>query len=400
MKHDEKVPVPTTFRGGRTALLGGAAACALGLVLFVAGIFLDRRQAFFSYLTAWAWAVSVALGALVFLLIGHAMRAGWPVALRRLTETIAWTLPLFALLFVPIAFGAKDLYVWTRHDVTDPHLLHAIHHKAAYLNVPFFLGRTVFYFAVWTVAIFLLRRWSILQDRDRAADVADRQVTLSSAMLPAVGLTLCFAAFDWLMSLEPAWFSTMYGIWFFAGGFHGALALLTIGAAWAAADDELLGRVLRTSHFYALGRLLFAFTVFWAYIAFFQAFIIYAANKPEEVTWYVTRTAGSWRGVGFVLIVGHFFVPFFGLLPYAVKRRSRYLLAMSAWILAMHFVDVYWNVMPVLHPSGLRPHWLDLAALLFVGGAGVAFGVFSLRGKWIAPGHDPRYAASARYYSA
>lgn len=400
MSHvDIPLKAPVEFRGGKTLLVGGAAAAVIGLGLFAVGIGVDRKQAFFSYLTAWTFVTSLALGSLLFLMITHAMGAKWPVVLRRLSETIAWTLPVLGILFIPVAIGLEDLYLWTSHSTGDAHLDHLLHHKSKYLNVGFFVGRTVFFFAVWTVAAFLLRKWSLDRDRNKDLDVSGRQKAVAAALLPAVGLSLTFAAFDWLMSLSPAWFSTMFGVYYFAGGFLGGLALLTILAARAWRDDALLGGMVATSHFYALGRLLFGFVVFWAYIAFFQLFIIYAANKPEEVTWYVIRLEGSWRAMGLVLLFAHFVVPFFALISYGVKRRPGFLAAISAWLLVIHYVDLHWIVMPTLHPTGFRPHWLDVVTLLGVGGAALAFGVLSLRGKAIAPGNDPAFAASLRYRS-
>jgi hypothetical protein len=386
------------FEPARRSVLGGMVVSAVGIALLLVGMFVDRAQVFFSYLAAYAFYVSVALGTLIFLMIGHAMHAKWPIVLQRITESLAWTLLLWSVLFVPIAAGLGDVYIWSLETTGNAHLDELIHHKRPYLNAPFFILRAVIYFGIWIFSVALLRRWSFRQDQSAEPMLKHRQHVLSAAALPAVALTLTFAAFDWLMSLTPQWYSTMFGPYYFSGGFLGAIALLIVVARWAAERDDVLKGLVSDSHFYALGRLLLAFTIFWGYIAFFQAFIIYTANKPEEVAWYVARLFGSWSAIGVLLVIGHFALPFLVLLSYRLKRRPRLLAAVALWILAMHYVDVYWLVLPVLHDE-LTPHWLDLAALLALGGAAWAFALLSLRGKPVAPRRDPDLAASAAYES-
>jgi hypothetical protein len=385
------------FRGGARLLrvaLGLAAVGALGLTI---GAFVDRRQLFHAYLTAYAFAVSIAGGALIFLMIGHAMNAGWPVLVRRLTETIVASWPLLAVLFIPLLFGIHELYPWARPETLSDELAREhVHAKHGYLNVPFFVVRSAGYLAVCTAVSVLLRRWSLERDVNPLADVDWRLRALSAGGLPAVALTFSFASFDWLMSLTPTWFSSMYPVYWFAGGFVAALALLVV-LTFAAQEEGLLPEV-SLSHYYALGRMLFAFVIFWAYVAYFQAFLIWIVNRPEEITYYLDRLRGPWRTVSIVLVVVQFVVPFFALLSYQNKHRPRWLAAVAAWVLAAHYLDVHWLVMPSARPR--TPfHWLDLAALLAVGGACTAFSVTRLRGRAILPIHDPALPRAVRYES-
>ncbi len=382
----------------RRALL----AMAAGAVLLVIGVFVAPAQAAFSYLAAYACLLALALGTLAFLLIVNAMNARWPVAVRRLCEHATATLPLFVPLFVPVALAARTLYPWTSPgDIADAAVRKIVVHRTAWLNLPFFVTRAAIYFAIWTAIAWRLRAWSLRQDRGEApAALKLRMRVLSAAALPAFGLTLTFAAFDLTMSLTPDWYSSMYGVYFFAGGFIGAIAALTLlalGAERHHAADRFAP--LSTSHTYALGRLMLAFTIFWAYIAYFQFFLIWIANKPHEVTWYLPRMHGSWAAVSVLLVAGHFGLPFLLLLPYGIKRRRRPLRAIAMWILAMHFVDMYWLVLPSLHRDAFTPHFADLGALLFVGGAVVAFGAWLARGHALVPKGDPALAAALAYES-
>ncbi len=385
------------FRGGARLLRVSLVLTALGVVGLVIGAFLAPQQLFPAYLTAYAYAVSTALGALIFLMIGHAMNAGWPVVLRRLTETIVASLPLLALLFLPILFGLHLLYPWIRpEEMSDEVARHAVLAKRSYLNVPSFLIRTGVYLVVWVVVGELLRRWSLARDTDPHADVDRRLRAVSAGALPLVALTFSFAGFDWLMSLTPTWFSTMYPVYWFAGGFVAALALLTV-LTFAAQRDGLLPEVT-VFHYYALGRMLLAFVIFWAYAAYFQFFLIWLAHRPEEITFYIERVRGAWYPATVVLIAVQFIVPFFALLSYRLKHRPPLLAAVAAWVFAAHYLDVHWLVTPRFRPR-MPYHWLDLAALLAVGGACTAFSLSRLRGHAVVPVHDPALPRAIAYES-
>ncbi len=367
------------MRGALVIGVLGAAGLALGFMV-------DPRQAWFSYLAAFAFVTSLAVGALFFLCIGHVMRATWLVPLRRLTEAVTGVLPLCALLFVPLVFGLARIYPWVDHP--NPH-------QRAYLGVPFFLVRAGLAFASWIVPGELLIAWSRRQDRERI-DLGPRMRAVSAAVLPLAGLTLSFAAIDWIMSLTPSWYSTVFGMLFWAGGFVGSLSLLAV-ARWLGRRDPLLARSAGPAHSHALGRTMLSFVIFWIYLAYAQGFIIWIANKPIENPWYRVRTTGGWGAVLAVLLVGHFALPFLALLSRTLKLNMRALAVVGALLVVMHFVDIYWMVLPVLHPDGPALHWLDLAALAAAGGFAAAFALARARRTPWVPEHDPLLATGLAY---
>jgi hypothetical protein len=374
------------------------AAAIVGIVALVVGALADLRRALFAYLAAFSFVVSIVVGALVFLMICHAMHAGWPTLLRRLTEATVATLPICAVLSVPILAGLSVLYPWVRPEaIEDERLRRVVALRAPYLHPGWFVGRTTIYFAVWIFVGFWLRRWSRAMDRRPDPLAAHRMHAMSGALLPLVGLALSFAAFDWIMTLMPAWSSTMFPVAYFAGGFVGALALLTVLAA--AADRAGLVPRINPSHYYALGRLLLAFVIFWAYTEFFQLMLMWIADKPEEVTFYLDRLRGGWAVATAILALAQFAVPFFLLLSYDLKRRRGPLSAIALWLVGAHYLDTHWMVVPAAHTAGARGVWMDLAALLAVSGATVIYGVLRLRGVPMVPVHDPALARAVRYES-
>lgn len=385
----------------RRGLIAGAGAIGgLGAIAMVIGFVTDPTQAAFSYLTAWAFALSIAVGAQIFLMMGHAIEARWTIVLQRFTEAISGSLPAVAVLFVPIAVAAYQLYPWAALHAgraapagLGAESLAKLAHQAPYLNLAFWVIRAAVYFALWIALDQLLVHWAARFHREPATAVRVRG--LSAAGLPAIGLTLTFAAFDWLMSLTPLWSSTIFGLLYFSGGFVAALALIAV-VARAARRVPAVAASVRASHTGALGRLMFAFLVFWAYMEFAQGIIIWIANKPDEVPWYVARGAQAWGAVFAVLVIGHFALPFFALLSRPLKRRPTLLAIVGGWLVVMHYVDVMWLVMPVLHHT-LAPHWLDLAAPCAVLGLATAVTAARPRTRQAVATDDPRFAAAASY---
>lgn len=358
------------FEGGRSAQRKGAVLAAVGLVVWVIGLFVDQKRALFSLLAAYAWLATILLGALAFLMTAFAVRARWPTVLRPLLEGIVAVMPLLALFFLPFALG---------RDVVYPQSPHAL-----WGSLGFFLIRAVVYLASWIAFTELLRRWS--GDLDRAQ-------RLSAGGLVLLAFTLTFAGFDWLMALTPHWYSSLYGLYLFAGGFVTAFAVLVVLMRRAV---PLMGALLRPGHFLSMGKLLLAHVVFWAYLAYAQYFIVWIAGIPHETSWWVPRSEG-WGTWSLALVAVHFALPFAWLLSRRLKLEPRRLAQVSGLLIAAHYLDVYWLVMPALTPEGPSLHWLDVAALVLVAGAAVSFGLWRAQGRSLVPTGDPQLAFSARY---
>jgi hypothetical protein len=387
----------TPWQGGRRLMTLSAAAGAAGLVLTAVGAAFDARRALFAYLVAFVYWLGIALGALILLGALHASNARWSVVIHRFLEGVSQVIPLFAALFLPILLGAKVLFPWTDHGRFHGEELHLIEHKAPYLNVPFFTGRAVLYFVVWTSVAYLLRSWSVRQDAEGGISLTRSQRRLGAGALPFLALTLSFAAFDWMMSLDPRFFSTIFGVYWFAGSFVAAFAVTIVSARASRGDPTQFGHHLSTEHFHSLGKFLLAFVAFWAYVAFSQFMLIWIANVPEEVPWYILRIEGGWRWVFAFLALFHFLVPFFILLQRRVTRSPPALARVAVWILVVHWVDLYWLLMPNLDRTGPRPSLWDLTAFIGVGGVAVAFTVLRMRGVAAVPLRDPYLEDSLRY---
>lgn len=359
---------------------------ALGLASGLSGWLTDPHQFYFSYLTGWVFCLTIALGALYFVLIQHLTRARWSIVVRRLAEALLWTFPLLAVLGIPVLFGLHDLYHWTHADAvaTDPILAG----KTPYLNLPFFLVRLAIYFLVWSLLAYLLYRNSLAQDCTGDEDIPARQRKVSAWGLAVAAITTAFASYDLLMSLDPHWFSTIFGVYVFAGAFMSIHALLALCAMILQGMGNLRG-IVTTEHYQDLGKLTFGFVVFWTYIAFSQYMLIWYGNIPEETLWYRHRLGHGWEVHSAVLLIGHFVVPFFLLLSRAVKRSRLLLGLICAWLLAMQWFDIHWLAAPVLHPDAATIHFLDVAN--WVGLFGIVLGVFMYRlvRHSLVPGRSP-----------
>jgi hypothetical protein len=384
-----------------TRLWRRAAAVGVGALVIAAVIGAlsgDHGHGFyFAYLLGYSFALTIALGGLFFVMLHHIARSGWSVVVRRVGEAVAGTIPVLALLAIPLLVGMHELYHWTHADAVaaDP----ILQWKRPYLNTPFFIMRLVLYFAIWTwLSTFFLKR-SLEQDGsgDPALSLAMQRRAAPGMLLYA--LTVTFASFDLLMSLDPHWFSTIYGVYVFAGGLVGFLALLPIVLV-GLQRVGLLRRAVTTEHYHDIGKLLFAFTVFWAYIAFSQYMLIWYANIPEETGWYLRRQDGGWGWVGLALLFGHFLVPFIVLLSRHVKRRPGLLAAAGGWMLLMHAIDLFWLIKPEGHPSGFAVSLLDLLLLVAFSGMLVAAAAFRMRGRSLVPERDPRLDESLGFENA
>lgn len=348
-------------RFGSIALAVGA----VGLVLSIVGYFVDSRQFITSWLMAFAMWTTIALGALFFVMLQHATGAVWSVVTRRAAEALSQVFPLLLLFFVPVALGAHTLFHWSHTEAVATDSI--LQWKSPYLNLGFFIGRAVVFFAIWIVLGWLLLRESVAQDADGDPTHSKRLRKLSAAGLFLFAFSVTFAAFDWLMSLEPHWYSTIFGVYVFVGGFLSALALLTLLFQWMK-KQGVLTREVSIEHYHDFGRLLFAFTVFWAYIGGSQYYLIWYANIPEETVWYLARWDNGWWLVSVLLILLHFAVPFLTLLFYRMKRTEAVLRGIALLILVMHAVDMYWIVMPTFKAGSPMPSWMDITAVAGIGG--------------------------------
>ena len=389
----EQVTIPPGHSWNRLPVIGAGAALVGAVACAILG-FANPKQFFFSWLVSFMFFLSLGLGALIFVLIQYATQGGWGIVLRRIGETVFVTLPVMAALFLPVLLGLHDLYEWSHAGAAEHDAL--LRWKEPYLNQTFFLIRAAIYFASWSFMAILFYRGSRGQDVTGDPKVSARLRRLAGPAIIVLALTQTFASIDWIMSLSPHWDSTIFGVYFFVGSFVGFIALLSVVVV-AMRRAGLLETVISAEHLQDIGKLLFAFTAFWAYIAFSQFFLMWYANLPEETIFYKARMEGSWMTVSVFLIVGHFVAPFFYLMGRAVKRNGVTLAIGGAWLLAMHFVDLYWQIMPTLHPAGLRVSALDVAALVTIGGCFVAAASWLLRREALVPLRDPRIAESLAF---
>ncbi|MCA8981001.1 MAG: quinol:cytochrome C oxidoreductase [Planctomycetes bacterium] len=382
---------------GRLATLFGAALCVLAVVLgFVQEEGMARLQ--HGWLLAVTFFVTLGLGGLFFVLVQYLVRAGWSVVVRRLAEHLAGSLPLMGLLLLPVViptlFGNGQLYHWADpHELAESHLLQE---KAPYLNGWFLLVRVAIYVGVWTLLVRAFNRRSLAQD-----DTGDPSMTIwmqkrAAPSVLAFALTLTFFAFDMLMSLSYEWFSTIFGVYVFAGSAVALFATLVLLALRFEGRGELRG-IVTTEHYHDLGKLLFAFVFFWGYIAFSQFMLIWYGDIPEETVWFQQRWVGSWKYVSLLLLFGHFLLPFVGLLSRHVKRNRSLLASWAVLLLLMHLVDLYWLIMPTLSPEGASIGLIDFACLSGVGGLFLGGLWRRIDGKPLVPLRDPRLGESLAF---
>ena len=374
---------------GRTTLAAAGIAGVLGAAGVVAGFVIEPERAFAGYLAAWSAVATVAVGGLVMLLIGYAANARWPAAIRRMSEAVALGCLPVALLAIPLLVWPEHVWPWVH---PSPEAAHAVAVKRTYLSLPFFIPRSVVYLAIFAIPAELLRRWSRRRDTFAGIDL-DRERAVSSAMLPLVGLALTFGAFDWLMSLQPDWWSSGFGLYVICGALLAGLAMIVV-LAWCGVASGTVP--LTGGHFHAMGRLLHAYVILWTYIAYFQAMLIQLANRPSEAKFFVDRSLDGWRVVTTLLFVLTFALPFPLLFPRRLKRRPAYLGGIAIMLLAAHYLDMWWLVIPHVSAAPV-PSWTDLAALCAIGGLTTATCAWRMRGTPLLPVGDPYLADGLRY---
>lgn len=337
----------------------------IGMILSFIGWFSDSRQFYFSYLTAFVFWITIAWGGLFFVMLHHLVSANWSVVIRRFGESISMVIPFMAILFIPLLFGLKELYLWMNPEtVAGDQLLLG---KSGYLNLDFFVIRLIAYFLIWTVLAYLLNKLSLKQNKAPSFEITKKMRIVSAPGMILFALTLTFASFDWLMSLDAHWYSTIFGVYIFSGSFLALISIITLMII-RLQSNGVLTEAITKEHYHDLGKWMFAFTIFWGYMAFSQYFLIWYGNIPEETIWFLHRWESSWKTVSLLIVFGHFGIPFFVLFPQMAKKNKIVMTIMTVWILLMHWVDIYWIVMPTLHPHGVHFSWLDLTTLIGIGG--------------------------------
>lgn len=396
---------------GQRALIIGLIALAVTVVGFVLG----PKQVAASWLLAVVFWTAMAIGMLFLIMIHHIFDAGWSTILRRPSEHAVAVFPWLALLFFPlIALSLFDdpaiLWKWMDpnydlervggHGTVGQDVLWA--KKSGYLSQPFFILRYFLYFGAFTLLASRFRYHSFAQDQDGEASHTISMRKWAAAGLPLAALCATFASIDWIKSLDYHWFSTMFGVWFFAGSMRLALAGMVLISLFLVRIGPFKG-ILRDAHLYDLGKIMLAFTVFWAYISFSQYFLIWNANIPEETFWYNIREEGNWKFVGFFLIFGHFLFPFLFLLGYRNKILPGRIAFISVWFILAQLVDFYYNIMPFKKdelgvPLPFKVSIWDITSLVAVGGICIWVFLNSLKRTRIIPIRDPRILESVHHH--
>jgi hypothetical protein len=364
----------------------------VGLALSVIGAFRSPVQFSFSWLFGFIFFFTLCIGCLFWTIVHHVVDAEWSVVVRRQLENIALLLPVLGVLFLPVWFLRKNLYRWM--DV-PPGVDPALDAKHGYLNWEFFLFRAIFFFVALTIIAYLLRRFSVRQDRDGNPRFTLMMRKASFIGLPIFALCLTFGAFDWLMSLNYHWFSTMWGPYIFAGTAGSSMSLLVLVITALRRAGYLEG-VVTLEHYHIMGKWMLSFSVFWAYIGFSQYMLYWYANIPEETQYFIVRNTESWNVLSWILVIGRFFVPFGILLLRSVKKEPLVLCCIAGWIICMQLLDMYVIVLPALHGTGVHLSILDFLPLIGIGGT-LAFFYLRIIGKAsLFPVRDPRLIESLR----
>ncbi|MCC6355919.1 MAG: hypothetical protein IT577_18685 [Verrucomicrobiae bacterium] len=404
-EHAASPPAPERFRRASAgalpvAFMGGGILCLA--IALAWGLAAERQQFAHSWLCGFMYCFTICAGSLFWVLLHHAVDANWSVVVRRLFETVASLFPYLALLFVPLLFCLPDLYRWL---TLDPHADHALAHKSPYLNKGFLLVRLGFYFLYFTFAATLFRTKSVMQDQTGDPRLSLSMRRWSNGLILLFAISITFAGFDLLMALDHTWYSTMWGVYIFAGSALSSMALAILLTFLLRGSGYFKG-VLTVEHNHIMGKLLFAFTVFWAYIGFSQYMLIYYSNIPEETLFFLRRNTGSWLYLSLFLVVGHFILPFLLILTQPAKRDGRRLLFAACWLLFMHAVDMFWIVAPSLQAyrdlaagghgdtTGFAIHPLDVLCLLGFVGILAALFLRNLEKFDLFPSRDPRLMES------
>ncbi len=380
----------------RLFLIVGIVASGISLTTLVG----HRAQFLQSYLVAYMFWFGIGVGSLAILMIHHLTKGRWGFVIQRILEASTKTMPLLAILFVPILMGIQELYIWS-----DPEMVrtdHFIEHKVPFLNVPFFVGRTVFYFIVWILMCYFLNKWSTKNDEQPTSRLAEKMRLASGPGLVGYALTMSFASIDWIMSLDPHWYSTGYGLIFIVGQGLMTFAFGLVVLNYVR-DEPELQNVVKMERFWDLGNMMFAFVMLWGYMSLSHFLIVWSGNLPEEITWYLSRTSHGWEYVVWSLVIFHFVLPFMILLHRRSKQNSRRLLRLASLILVIRLVELHWLITPSFSHGGpgehhgVSLHWLDITLPIGIGGLWLAAFCYFLKAQPLLPKNDPLLEEALRH---
>lgn len=382
-----------------TLKAGIVGVAGLGITVVLGMMEGDGFKRFFhSYLTAFTWILTIGLGALWWVTLQHLVNAHWSVALRRIGELFASNALLLGVLALPIVATLLThnpvLYEWANHDAV--HKDHLLHHKSPYLNPTFFVIRFVIYFGFWALLARYFLKSSVNQDSSGKAELVGQMRKIAGPGMIVIALTLTFCSVDLLMALDARWYSTIFGVYYFASCVLAINSWCVLAGRWLESKGRL-AKSVTVEHYHDLGKMIFAFTVFWGYVGFSQFMLIWYANVPEETLWYKQRFDGGWGTFSWVLLFGHFVIPFFGLLSRHVKRHKAGLIFWAVWVLVMIYADMYWLVMPKLAADGPPFGLIDLSAVLGMLGLFIAGAAHRAKSVNLLPTKDPRLQKSLAF---
>jgi hypothetical protein len=395
----ESVHIPEIRLGSKAASVERIAGVvgALGLLLCLAGLFFNPRMFYQSYLFAFLYWAGFGIGGLGVLLLNNVVGGKWGATARRFLVAQMRTLPIIGVFFIVLLFGLKYLYPWTHPDLVAANEL--LHHKQAYLNLPFFLIRAVIYFAIWLAISMRLTRWYDLQDQTGEFALREKLRAFSAPCLLLFVLTATFAYIDWVLSADAQYYSTVYGGMLLIGNVVQTLALTNLTLILASRGDRFGGRI-NSKILHDLGNLMFAFTIFWAYLSASQLIITWPGNLPQEISWYLDRTGGFWKVLCVVVALSMFLIPFLALLSQNRKRDPRRLMKVCIWLLVARVIDEFWVVLPTFRnhsagallgtSAGFQLYWTDFAAFFGLGGVWVFMFIKNLRRSPLLPLRDGR----------
>lgn len=373
----------------------GIALLLIGALISVLGFVFDKQRALFDYLWMYMFLVSIAIGSLMLVALEYLVGATWSTPFRRVSEFLAACTPVLILLAVPLVYNMHDLYHWMDKEAMESNVI--LKGKEPYLNLKFFLLRVAFCFFVWLIFYLLFIRNSQKQDETKDSKLTKRNVALSVVFTPLFVITMTITAIDWMMTLEPHWYSTIFGVYYFSGTIVAALAAATIVSIFLKEGGYFPAR-MTNRHYYSLGTMMFGFNIFWTYIAFSQFLLVWYADLPEETFWMIKRLNGGWEYVSFALLLLHFIIPFLVLIPRSAKTNPKTLKIMAVWLLFAHALDLYWLIMPAYRIESPPLGWTELSFPFII--IGVFILVFTLKAKKtnLIPIGDPKLEAGLDFH--